>query len=351
MWRPRLSRRKAALLYALCYLLLLLIPGAAYLLTREAPGEEAAAPLPSPAAGGTPPAFLESRQPSQEPGGNFTLYDQSAGELLTLSPAEFLPGALACEMDPSAPREALKAQAVAAYTLYGPKRGSGEAPKGGEFSCDTAAWQVYTTREEMAQRWGDAFEETYALLQEIAAEVEGQSLTYQGAPALTPYFSISAGATVGPGNVWAQESAGAYPYLAGTASPWDAFADGYLGSATLTAEEFRQAATAAFPGLGLDFSGPEEEWLTGLETTPGGYVAKALLGGREVTGSQLRSAFGLRSAAFSIRWENGSCTFTTRGWGHGVGMSQAGAAYLASQGMGYREILAYYYPGTELVGE
>ena len=85
-----------------------------------------------------------------------------------------------------------------------------------------------------------------------------------------------------------------------------------------------------------------------METAPGGYVVKAALGGAEVTGSQLRTAFGLHSAAFTLAWEGDSCTFTVTGWGHGVGMSQAGAAYLASQGMGYREILAYYYPGTEL---
>ena len=41
-------------------------------------------------------------------------------------------------------------------------------------------------------------------------------------------------------------------------------------------------------------------------------------------------------------------TFTTNGYGHGVGMSQWGAKALAEQGADYRAILAHYYPGTEL---
>jgi SpoIID/LytB domain protein len=36
------------------------------------------------------------------------------------------------------------------------------------------------------------------------------------------------------------------------------------------------------------------------------------------------------------------------GWGHGVGLCQIGAAVMASNGKGYREILQHYYPGTSL---
>ena len=358
MWKPGPGGkgkevRKLVLLYLVFYLVLLLVPPGVLLLGQD--GGEAAlaqgeALSPAPAESQGPQGFLEGREPgAASQAGDFLVYDEASGELLTVSEEEFLPGALACEMDLSAPREALKAQAVAILTLYGAKRGCGEAPLGGDFSCHTAEWQVYVTREAMEQRWGEAFGENYALLQEVAQEVEGETLTYQGEAAMTPYFAISAGATVGPAQVWAEESTGAFPYLAGVASPWDAYAEGYRSSMTLTGEEFRSAAAGAFPELGLDFSGPVEEWLEVLETAPGGYVAKAALGGAEVTGSQLRTAFGLRSAAFTLAWEGDSCTFTVTGWGHGVGMSQAGESYLASQGMGYREILAYYYPGTELV--
>ena len=68
------------------------------------------------------------------------------------------------------------------------------------------------------------------------------------------------------------------------------------------------------------------------------------------TGEELREAFGLRSACFTLDTSGGEFQFTVKGWGHGVGMSQAGAAFLANQGASYQEILAHYYPGALLEG-
>ena len=72
--------------------------------------------------------------------------------------------------------------------------------------------------------------------------------------------------------------------------------------------------------------------------------------GQTVQGTALRKALGLRSACFTVVCQSGTFSFTTRGYGHGVGMSQWGAKALAEQGADYRTILAHYYPGTELRG-
>ena len=72
------------------------------------------------------------------------------------------------------------------------------------------------------------------------------------------------------------------------------------------------------------------------------------VGGVEIRGSELRSILGLRSACFTISFEEGSIVFSVAGYGHGVGMSQYGANVLAGEGMDYREILAWYYSGTEV---
>ncbi|MFQ9439967.1 MAG: hypothetical protein ACLR13_01880 [Acutalibacteraceae bacterium] len=50
-----------------------------------------------------------------------------------------------------------------------------------------------------------------------------------------------------------------------------------------------------------------------------------------------------------MKYENGTFTFYVKGYGHGVGMSQVGAEYMANQGSSYDEILAWYYPNTTLV--
>ena len=70
---------------------------------------------------------------------------------------------------------------------------------------------------------------------------------------------------------------------------------------------------------------------------------------RDISGTELRSLFSLRSTAFTLEYTGVSFLFTVTGHGHGVGMSQHGANLMAAQGSDYTQILAHYYPGTLLV--
>jgi stage II sporulation protein D len=56
----------------------------------------------------------------------------------------------------------------------------------------------------------------------------------------------------------------------------------------------------------------------------------------------------LRSDWYSVQIVRGHVIFTGRGFGHGVGLCQAGAAEMARLGKSYREILSFYYPGTSV---
>ena len=111
--------------------------------------------------------------------------------------------------------------------------------------------------------------------------------------------------------------------------------------------DFRDTILSAHPEA--DFSGPEEEWMGEIRRDASGRVASAVLGGEELDGKELRALFSLRSTAFTLAYDAGGFCFTVTGYGHGVGMSQYGADKMARQGADYREILAHYYPGTELV--
>ena len=84
------------------------------------------------------------------------------------------------------------------------------------------------------------------------------------------------------------------------------------------------------------------------QLTPSGYVASLPVCGQSITGPALRKALGLRSACFTVQYQEGSFLLTTKGYGHGVGLSQWGAKALAEQGQSAEEILAHYFPGTEL---
>jgi stage II sporulation protein D len=71
-----------------------------------------------------------------------------------------------------------------------------------------------------------------------------------------------------------------------------------------------------------------------------------------LTGYEFRALFGfdrIRSPLFSITRLGDVFVLDGRGWGHGVGMCQWGAAELARRGFSAREILAYYYPNAEFV--
>ena len=69
------------------------------------------------------------------------------------------------------------------------------------------------------------------------------------------------------------------------------------------------------------------------------------------TGREIRAALELKSAWFTIEWKNGNMYIATRGYGHGVGMSQTGANGMAQEGADYQEILVHYYSGTSIVNK
>ncbi|MXW72409.1 MAG: SpoIID/LytB domain-containing protein [Acidobacteria bacterium] len=77
-------------------------------------------------------------------------------------------------------------------------------------------------------------------------------------------------------------------------------------------------------------------------------------GSLELRGLRIRRLLGLAENLFRAeprRGEDGEVTewwFSGRGWGHGLGLCQAGAYGMAAAGADYREILAHYYPGTEI---
>lgn len=99
--------------------------------------------------------------------------------------------------------------------------------------------------------------------------------------------------------------------------------------------------------MGDDQSG----WISDIVYTDSGSgVVKSLkVGGKSFTGNSFRALFSLRSPAFTLEQKDGAFFFKTYGYGHSVGMSQYGADYMAKQGSTYEEILAHYYPNTEII--
>lgn len=290
------------------------------------------------------PQATDSSQGARVTGASFRIRDQSSNQVLTVGDEDFLYGAIVTEMSPSAEPEALKAQAVASYTYYSRQRKlAREKQSDSDFSADPQNWKVYVSKEQMQERWGDSFQTYYDKLTAVVNSVTGQTLQSGGDLIEAAYYAISSGKTESSEDVWG----GKLDYLVPVASPGDFFAGGYQTTVTLSAEEFKNAALKAAPKS--DFSGDPPSWVGAYERTGSGSVKSVSIGGQPVDGDDARSAFGLRSANFTISYADGIFTFTVLGYGHGVGMSQTGAQFMAREGADYKEILAWYYPGTELV--
>ena len=332
-------KRSFFLLCAVLFVLGSLLPLAGYRLAKtvlgpSAPASSAAAPEPeTPDSASLPPSDRDSE--------TFLIADQSDGAVVSVPRRDYLIGAVAAEMPITWPDEALKAQAIAAhsYVLY--CRDHAQDHAAGWLTADPARRQGYLTDAVLRSYWGTAYEANYARLSALVDSVLTQVLYYEDAPAGTSYFAISNGQTEASENVWGT----AVPYLIPVDSSTDQNADNYIYTVSFSAAQLQQLLT----GLGLtpDLSAPEG-WFGDASLTPSGYVASLPVCGQTVTGPALRKTLGLRSACFTVQYQNGSFFFTTRGYGHGVGMSQWGARALAEQGQTASQILAHYFPGTQL---
>ena len=135
------------------------------------------------------------------------------------------------------------------------------------------------------------------------------------------------------------------PYLQGVDSSWDKTADDFEVTVQYDAQ---QVSDAMYAYLGIDVTGNPDTWVGDTVWDEAGYVDTIQICGQSVSGTDMRSALSLRSACFAIAWQDGEFTVTTRGYGHGVGMSQEGARAMAAGGASWKEILSYYFPGTQL---
>ena len=198
------------------------------------------------------------------------------------------------------------------------------------------------TKAEMQAMWKDSFAVNYNTVAALVDEVQPFLLKYEGKPALACYHAISCGNTEFSENVWGQPT----PYLVQVDSSFDAGAEGFIGVKTFTAQEMHDALMLGFSGL--DLSGAPELWFGTPSYSAAGYALTVPVGGATVSGKDLRERLGLRSSCLVITCENETFTIATKGYGHGVGMSQVGANHLAGEGKTYQQILAYYFPGTSL---
>lgn len=270
----------------------------------------------------------------------FLLRDVS-GKLMRVSARDYSRGALAAEMPPTFHPEALKAQAVASRT-YLTAYAAGQEGEEAALEVDVQAWKGYTTEKQFFERYGNLAPAYWQAICEAADETLPFILTYEGEPIVAAYHSMSGGITEDAQNVWT----GGKPYLVPVESRGDTLAPDYVSQVQFPVQEVAQRLRQAYPNVKLGQDA--KTWLEVTERSQSGYVTKLLAGGQELHGKDLRELLQLRSSNFTIACDGSVFTFEVLGYGHGVGLSQYGADYMARQGASFDEILMHYYPGTTL---
>ncbi len=267
---------------------------------------------------------------------------QTAGGVVTLRLSELLAGVVAGEMPAAFPPEALKAQAVAARTYILHEMSAGEKHPGADVCDDPACCAIYRPLSQTAEGWGERADEYVQKVESAVLETDGQIVVYDGEPILAVFHAVSSGKTERSADVWGTD----LPYLQSVESPGEERSANFRSSVTMTVAECRAAILSVWPDAVLE--GAPAKWFAEIVRTRSGAIKTLSVGGVPVTGGQARAAFGLRSAHFDVSADGDAVTFDVIGYGHGVGMSQTGAAAMAEGGADYKQILARYYPGTEI---
>lgn len=236
---------------------------------------------------------------------------------------EYIIGVVQAEMPATFHLEAFKAQAVAARTF---------AIKTTNFGAEeikpTTSHQAFIASTERTPS---------PTITQAVKETASQVLTYKEDLITAMFFSTSNGMT---------ESAEAYsgnevPYLITTESLGDTISPKFYQKKSYTLQEWNDA-------FGFTWTEEHFDALT-LVPNESQRIQTMKTKEKEWTGREIRDILGLPSTDFEIDASNpNKITVATKGFGHGVGMSQYGADAMARDGSKAEDILKHYYPNTEI---
>ncbi|WP_126428828.1 stage II sporulation protein D [Brevibacillus marinus] len=255
---------------------------------------------------------------------------------------QYIAGVVAAEMPAEFELEALKAQALAArtYIIRRLAAGSFDDVPAGAHVLDTVQHQAYLDEEQQKMRWGSDYEWKSRKISQAVRETAGLIVTYQGKPIDATFFSTSNGFTEDAEDYWQQP----IPYLRSVASPWDQESPRFQQQVVISTAELEEK-------LGTRLDTPASTnggWFAVLERTTGNRIGRVRIGSKVFTGREVREKLGLDSTAFTMKLAAGRVVITTKGYGHGVGMSQWGANGMAKAGKSAEQIVKYFYQGVDV---
>ena len=267
----------------------------------------------------------EEKDPEQ-----VSVYDPQTQKTSNLDLEEYVIGVVAAEMPASFNDEALKAQAVAArtYAVYKMEHATREYDLIADISN-----QAYITIDKMKIKWNDEFNKYYEKIKKAVSATENLIMTYNDETIISYYFAMSNGSTENVSQVFGEQK----DYLTSVDSSWDKSVNNYEVINTISKIDFCTKLNISCDAIKI----------SNIQKSNTGRVNSININGKNFKGTKVRTLLGLRSTDFNIEITD-VIKITTKGYGHGVGMSQYGANEMAKLGYKYDEILKYYYQNIEL---
>ena len=246
-------------------------------------------------------------------------------KLLTIDIEEYIIGVVAGEMPALFQDEALKAQAVASRTYLISHLQNNNS------ITNTTDDQVYLTKEEMKVKWGEDYNKYYEKIKKAVQETKNLIMYYQNEPIKAYYFSTSNGYTASSISVFNEQK----EYLTSVESPFD---KDNSHTIEISKQEFCNKLNIQCNKISI----------TNIKKDNSNRISQITINNQEYKGTQIRKLLSLRSTDFTINIKDTTIEITTKGYGHGVGMSQYGANNMAKLGYTYKEILKYYYQDIKI---
>lgn len=253
----------------------------------------------------------------------------------------FVPGVLAAQISASNEPEMLKSQAVIVRTqIYKMMEEKGIT------NLEAKHLSQYMSLSEMEKVWGyHKMQEYYEKYKQAAEETSGIVMKYQGKYIEPSYHAVSNGNSRNGNQVYRSED---YPYLQQVENPYDVLSENYIKVTMFDKKEMAEKLSAALGGEKLS-----EDLMSQItcEEDDAGYGIKIKIGDHVMAGEEFRRILELNSACFELHEVDGKIRITTKGLGHGIGLSQFNANEMAKNGDDYQTILSYYFKNIEFINE
>ena len=258
----------------------------------------------------------------------------ATGNIETIPLEEYIAGVLAGEMPIYFELEALKAQAVASRS-YALKRIEYNKENGYDV-VDSVLNQVYLDNDYLKEAWKNNYTKYINKVRTAVNETIDEYLEYDGEVIDALFFSTSNGYTEDAKKVFNLD----LPYLKSVESVWDKETSSVFNATTsISLQEF-------YEKLELEYN--KDLSFEIIERSDTNRILKVKINGVEINARVMYEKLKLRSTDFELIQQGSNVEIKTKGYGHGVGMSQYGAQGMALEGFSYKEILSHYYSDTKI---